>query len=69
VRGDTAGVGMGHLMMTAIIEYARERGIGEIWGDVLTENHRMLQLSDSLGFRRDYAAAGDRSVVRVRLAL
>jgi acetyltransferase len=69
VRGDTAGIGMGRLMMTAIVDYARERGIGEIWGDVLVENQRMLQLSDSLGFRRDYAAAGDRSVVRVRLEL
>jgi hypothetical protein len=29
----------------------------------------MLHLCDSLGFRRDYEATGDRTVVRVRLVL
>jgi acetyltransferase len=69
VRGDTAGAGIGRLMLTAMIDYARGRGIGEIWGDVLTENRRMLHLCDSLDFRRDYEATGDRTVVRVRLGL
>ena len=36
--------------MRRIIEYARKRGIGEIFGDVLRENTRMLQMCKKLGF-------------------
>jgi acetyltransferase len=36
--------------MEEIIEYARGRGIGEIWGEVLAENEPMLNLVRSLGF-------------------
>ena len=36
--------------MRRIIEYARKRGIGEIFGDVLRENTRMLQTCKKLGF-------------------
>jgi acetyltransferase len=69
VRSDTAGQGAGHQMMEALIAHARGRGTGELWGDVLHENHTMLELCDNLGFQRDYEATGDRTVVRVRLAL
>jgi acetyltransferase len=50
VRSDLKGQGFGRLLMEEIIEYARGRGIGEIWGEVLAENEPMLNLVRSLGF-------------------
>jgi acetyltransferase len=52
VRSDMVGLGLGPLLMQRAIEYARERGIGQIFGDVLRDNHPMLRLCDLLGFRR-----------------
>jgi hypothetical protein len=54
--------------MQRIIELARQRGIGELWGDVLAENTPMLELCRELGFRpqRD---PDDATLVRVRLDL
>jgi acetyltransferase len=50
VRSDRQGMGIGTALMQAIIGMARDRGIGEIAGDVLTENRKMLQLCRELGF-------------------
>jgi acetyltransferase len=64
VRSDLKGRGVGYLLMQCILDYARERGIGEVWGDVLAENERMLQMNRELGFatrRHD----DDPGVVRV----
>src|SRR3546814_2181125 len=36
------GEGLGRIMMLRIIDYARGRSIGEIWGAVLRANRRML---------------------------
>lgn len=49
------GKGMGPLLMRRIIDYARRRGIQEIYGEVLRENEPMLKLNRALGFqvRRD----------------
>ncbi|HRD67598.1 MAG TPA: acetate--CoA ligase family protein [Candidatus Competibacter sp.] len=44
------GLGLGNLLVRRIIAYARARGIGEIYGEVLQENKPMLQLSRTLGF-------------------
>jgi acetyltransferase len=57
---DLAGKGLGSLLMDRIIAYARRRGIGEIFGYVLSENTRMLDLCARLGFerRRDPDDAG-----------
>ena len=62
------GQGLGRLLMERIVSYARRRGIGEIWGDVLRENRRMLQRCDELGFRRDSHPEESRAV-RVTLPL
>jgi acetyltransferase len=61
-----AGRGLGHLLMRRLIEYARSRGIGELWGDVLADNAAMRSLCRSLGFVESASEAG---VVRVRLLL
>jgi acetyltransferase len=50
VRHDMTGMGLGSLLMRRIIDYARARGIGEIFGDVLRENTRRLQTCEKLGF-------------------
>jgi acetyltransferase len=55
-------------MMQRLIDYARKRGLGDVHGDVLAENHRMLEFCDALGFKRT-PIAGDATVVRVTLAL
>jgi acetyltransferase len=44
------GLRLGNLLMRRIINYARARGIGEIYGEVLKENQPMLQLNRALGF-------------------
>ena len=55
VRSDWTGHGIGYLLLTRLIEIARGAGITELIGEVLAENHRMVQMSRELGFtiRRD----------------
>jgi acetyltransferase len=68
VRHDLTGLGLGTHLMQRIIELARRRGIGELWGDVLAENTRMLELCRELGFRQK-RDPHDATLVRVRLDL
>ncbi|MEJ0028345.1 MAG: bifunctional acetate--CoA ligase family protein/GNAT family N-acetyltransferase [Rhizomicrobium sp.] len=49
VRSDLKGHGVGTLLMARLIAYARARGIGELWGDVLPENHMMQALCRDQG--------------------
>jgi acetyltransferase len=41
---------VGLLLMRRIIDYARRRGIREIYGEVLQENEGMLRINKALGF-------------------
>ncbi len=68
VRDDMTGMGLGTLLMQRIIDYARSRGIGEIFGDVLRENHTMLKLCKELGFERQ-RVPDEPGIVRVSLKL
>jgi len=43
-------LGLGSLLMRRILDYARARGIREVYGEVLQENEPMLQLDRALGF-------------------
>lgn len=45
------GLGMGERLMRRIIDYARQRGLREVVGEVLRENEAMLRLNQALGFR------------------
>jgi acetyltransferase len=67
IRSDMKGKGLGALLMNALIRYCRERGTGELVGDVLKGNRRMLALAGDLGF--EISAGGDASVVRATLRL
>jgi acetyltransferase len=68
VRRDAAGKGLGRLLMRRIIDYARSRGIKEIFGQVLCENIPMLKVCRALGFttKRDM---DDPGVIIVSLKL
>ena len=68
VRHDMTGMGLGSLLMERIIDYARTRGIGEIFGDVLRENTRMLQTCEKLGFTQS-GVPEEPGLVRVVLDL
>ncbi|MBX9605808.1 MAG: bifunctional acetate--CoA ligase family protein/GNAT family N-acetyltransferase, partial [Gammaproteobacteria bacterium] len=62
------GRGLGRHMMNRIIAYARTRGVAEIYGEVLADNFRMLNLCRSLGFR-ERKTVEEPGVVRVTLRL
>ncbi len=68
VRSDMGGHGLGPLLMQRIIDYARGRGIREIFGEVLRENKRMLKVCDQFAFSRT-TNPDDPSVIDVRLTL
>jgi len=50
LRSDLKGRGLGRIMMKDLIDYARDRSIEEIFGEVLAENKPMLTLCRNLGF-------------------
>jgi acetyltransferase len=50
VRTDWKNMGLGHMLMTRIMEIARQRGIGALEGNILRENAAMLELCSNLGF-------------------
>ncbi len=62
------GQGFGSELLHRVIDSCRARGVHEVWGDVLTENHAMLDLCDEFGFRRE-SVFHDASLTRVRLAV
>jgi acetyltransferase len=62
------GQGLGFLLMRKIIEYARHRGIREVFGEVLPENESMLRLNQTLGFNIE-THPDDPEVMHVSLAL
>ena len=49
VRSDLKGQGAGTLLMHRLVDYARARGIGALWGDILPENATMLALCREQG--------------------
>ena len=68
VRSDMTGMGLGSLLMRRIIDYCRNHGVGEIFGDVLMDNTPMLALSRSLGFQVE-PSRDDPGAVVVKLDL
>jgi acetyltransferase len=68
VRSDWKGRGIGYLLMTRLIEVAREAGIGELVGEVLHENQPMLGMCRTLGFSLE-ANPSDATLTTVRKSL
>ncbi len=68
VRSRLKGLGLGWLLMTRLIEYARVIGLRQIHGLVLAENTVMLKMCREFGFKI-VDDAEERAVKRVTLAL
>jgi acetyltransferase len=51
VRSNLKGHGLGWLLMSRIIEYAKAKGLNRIHGEVLAENTTMLAMCAEMGFR------------------
>jgi acetyltransferase len=67
VRSDCHRRGIGRMLMTRLIEYARARGLAELFGDILAENRAMLALCTELGF--SIAPTESPNVLRATLML
>ena len=50
VRSRLKGHGLGWLLMQRVIDYAKEKDLRRVYGDVLIENTTMLQMCAELGF-------------------
>lgn len=61
------GLGLGRLLMTALVASAKEHGLRSLTGMTLSSNHAMLSLARSLGFRTTRLA--DASTTRIHLDL
>lgn len=51
VRSDLKGRGLGTMLLQKVIRYARDKGLQQLFGEVLAENSSMLRLALSVGFR------------------
>ncbi|HUV80117.1 MAG TPA: bifunctional acetate--CoA ligase family protein/GNAT family N-acetyltransferase [Candidatus Bathyarchaeia archaeon] len=50
VHDDCQGRGLGYKLVDSLIGIAQEKGLKKIYGTVLTDNYRMLRISEELGF-------------------
>ena len=69
VAHELSGRGIGTHLMNRIIDYARQRGVVELHGDVLSDNDRMLSLCKKLGFSVSRRGDGEAGIVRVTMVL
>jgi RimJ/RimL family protein N-acetyltransferase len=53
VRSRLKGHGLGWLLMRRVIDYAKEKGLRRVYGDVLAENSAMLKMCAELGFHTE----------------
>ncbi|WP_054698937.1 bifunctional acetate--CoA ligase family protein/GNAT family N-acetyltransferase, partial [Desulfosarcina cetonica] len=65
---EKTGLGLGPMLMRRILDYARGRGIKQIFGEVLNDNRPMLALCKALGFKRR-RVPDDPGVTEVSLTL
>jgi len=63
VRSQLKGHGLGWLLMSHMIDYAKAKGLRRVYGDVLAENGAMLQMCAELGFRSQDMWSGVKRVV------
>ena len=63
VRSRLKGHGLGWLLMRRVIDYAKEKGLRRVYGDVLAENTTMLQMCAELGFYAEDVGSDIRRVV------
>jgi len=68
VASEFGGVGLATRLMTTLIDEAKRRGLKEMEGFVLKQNHSMLRLATRLGFRIE-SEPGDPTVRMCRMTL
>ena len=68
VAADFGGTGLATRLMTTLIDEAKRRGLKEMEGFVLKQNHSMLRLATRLGFRIE-SEPGDPTVRMCRMTL
>jgi acetyltransferase len=68
VRTDRQDIGLGGALLEAALAYARTRGALSVWGHVLTENRRMLDLVRRHGGRVQYVP-GEATISQVEFQL
>jgi acetyltransferase len=68
VGRELSAMGLGVVLTRRLVEYARERGIKLLYGDVLADNTTMLKLARVMGFRTR-AVPGEAGTVRIELPL
>jgi len=66
VHDDFQRKGLAYKLLQLIIEHSREKGLGELDGQILNENGKMLGLARRLGFSKKWEHAGTQ-VVSLRL--
>lgn len=67
VRSDLKGMGLGGIMMKKLIDYCRARGTGEIVGEALPQNSRIVAMVKKLGF--EVTIDSEEGIRKMRLAL
>jgi acetyltransferase len=65
VRTDKQALGIGSALMDRIVRYGDSLEVGELYGDVRSENHTMIALCHRFGFSSE-PYAGDAGTVRIR---
>ena len=65
VGDEWAGHGIGSELLRCLFDIARKAGLRVIYGTVLSENHRMIQLARDFGFEVEFFP-GDARLVRIR---
>ena len=68
VRSDLQREGLGRVLLSELLAYARERGASLAWGDTMRTNTRLLKLANELGATQQ-PAPGDPLTIRVEFKL
>jgi GNAT superfamily N-acetyltransferase len=63
------GQGLGAVLLRCLLAECRRRGLLELWGDVLADNHAMLELVRHLEGEHSIGQGSEPGVSRVRLAV
>lgn len=69
VDHDFLGKGVGRALMGELVEEGRRRGLAELWGDVLADNHTMLDFVRHLDLAAKIEHGDEPGVLRVHLRI
>jgi acetyltransferase len=69
IRSDLKRQGLGRVLLNAIVDYARDKGLARLVGVVLRENAGMLELAKHVGFHVDANRPPESGVVHLVMPL